>query len=554
MRKILNKPDGMKVLEAVLADGAKKEEKTMVAGNIPVVAVLVPSYKAPNPRMQSKLLEMRQATEKSGLAHTLGMPLIRNSVVHWQRNDLIAELIKSGRYYTHILFIDDDIVPEPDSLLKLLAHKVDIVAGLCTFRCDPPLPNARYYDDKSFRFYEMRDWSADGLVEVDAVGTGMMLISREALQKVADVWFEAKLERDRYGVSDEWVAAASEARTKAFDNYPNAFWFQFAPTPDYGVREFGEDISFCHKAQKFAGLKVWVDTSINPEHIGEYGYTVADYKSARKHAKNLAAAEGRMVVTPSLVELEANTEPLKISILCPTRGRPENVKRLMESIASMSAEMPEIVLYVDEDDETMEPWAFTGHDNPWLEKLGDKLKVCYGSRRLLSECWNVCAKVATGDILMHAGDDIIFQTKHWDVMVQNAFRSVPDKIIFVHGDDGHFGKQFGTHGLIHRKWMEATGYFVPPYFSSDFNDTWLNDVANALGRRVYLPFKTEHMHPLFGKAEWDTTHKERLARHQADKVDELYASKAPERAADVEKLKAVIAAHKTVITQELVNA
>lgn len=541
LRKILKRPHGAAALDTVLKELAAEERavyQRTVPGDMPIVAILVPSYRCPNPRMQSKLLEMKKYTEAQGKAMCIGMPLMRNSVVHWQRNDLITELIKSQRPFTHIFFIDDDIVPEQDHLVKLLSHNVDIVAGLCTFRQDPPVPNARFYDQKSMRYAEMRDWSQDGLIEVDAVGTGMILISREALQKVANVWFECKAEQALYGVSDEWVTKASEVRTKAFDESPNAFWFEFHKTPDYGVKEFGEDISFCFKAKQYAGLKIWVDTTVNPEHIGEYGFTITDYKSGRKYARELAESEGRMVVAPDSRVLEGSEkEPLKISILVPTRGRPENCERLLKSIKETAEEFPEIVFYKDDDDET--PVGI-------IDKLPIPLiKVVRGPRITLSQCWNECAKVATGDILMMGSDDIEFQTKNWDVIAKNAFRGVPDKIIFAHGDDGHWGKQFGTHGMVHRKWMETVGYFVPPYFSSDWCDTWLNEVANALVRRVYLPMKTEHHHPLFGKAKWDKTHLERLERHKADKVDELYASKAAERQTDVEKLRAVIEAAKT---------
>jgi hypothetical protein len=141
---------------------------------------------------------------------------------------------------------------------------------------------------------------------------------------------------------------------------------------------------------------------------------------------------------------------------------------------------------------------------------------------------------------MQAADDIEFQTKHWDVMVQHAFAECPDKILFVHGDDGHWGAKFGTHGFVHRKWVEAVGYMSPPYFSSDYGDTWLNEVANALDRRRYLPFVTEHMHFLWGKGKLDQTHKERLERHKQDNVDQLYRDLAPERAKDVEKLRAAM--------------
>ena len=123
----------------------------------------------------------------------------------------------------------------------------------------------------------------------------------------------------------------------------------------------------------------------------------------------------------------------------------------------------------------------------------------------------------------------------------DVFDGYPDRIVFVHGRDGIHDASFGTHGFIHRRWVDTVGYFVPPYFSSDYNDTWLNEVANALGRRVYLPgLYTEHMHPVAGKAPWDATYHERMERHTRDGVDALYVSKRHERLADVERLRAVL--------------
>lgn len=163
-----------------------------------------------------------------------------------------------------------------------------------------------------------------------------------------------------------------------------------------------------------------------------------------------------------------------------------------------------------------------------------------GERIVLSEMWNECAKKATGDILMHAGDDIVFKTQGWDTQVIEAFEQFPDKIAFVHGDDGFHGAAFGTHGFIHRNWMEAVGYFVPPYFSSDYNDTWLNDVANMIGRRVYIPIVTEHMHWTFNKGPKDQTHLDRLERHQKDNVAQIYQDTLGKRMNDAEKLKCVM--------------
>ena len=95
--------------------------------------------------------------------------------------------------------------------------------------------------------------------------------------------------------------------------------------------------------------------------------------------------------------------------------------------------------------------------------------------------------------------------------------------------------------LLHQRWVDAVGYFVPPYFASDYNDLWLTEVAAALGRLVYLPqVYTEHLHPVVGKAAWDRTHQERLARHAAEQCDQTWYATAHLRAQDVKRLRAVM--------------
>lgn len=191
----------------------------------------------------------------------------------------------------------------------------------------------------------------------------------------------------------------------------------------------------------------------------------------------------------------------------------------------------EFVFYVDEDDDSSLD-VISQHDG----------KIITGPRVVLSEMWNRCAERASHDVMMHCGDDIIFRSDHWDSMVLNEFEQVPDKILLVYGRDGFQDEKLGTHSFIHRNWVDTVGYFVPPYFSSDYNDTWLNEVAVALGRRKYVPeIYTEHMHPAAGKGVLDITHQERLARHTRDNVEQLYADKQPERYADVKKLQAFIA-------------
>lgn len=222
-----------------------------------------------------------------------------------------------------------------------------------------------------------------------------------------------------------------------------------------------------------------------------------------------------------------------ISILLPSRGRPQNLHRLAESVKATATNPDdiEIIVFIDHDDVSYhehQPYP----SNIWLYRT---------FRTVLSEYWNLAYKEAKGDILMHCGDDIVFKTDGWDDKVKEAFDQYPDNIVLVHGDDGDpTHKNFGTHSFVHRDWVETLGYFVPPYFSSDYNDTWLNELADGIGRKHRVDILTEHMHFAYHKGELDLTHAERLVRHFADKNTEIYDSKVDERKADMEKLKKVM--------------
>ena len=220
-----------------------------------------------------------------------------------------------------------------------------------------------------------------------------------------------------------------------------------------------------------------------------------------------------------------------ISILLPSRGRPDNLRRLHSSVAITSVNMPQFSLYADLDD-------------PVTARVGEQLGmvVTTGPRIVMSHMWNLAQRAASGDIFMLCGDDVIFRTPGWDLEVERQFAAVPDRILFLHGDDlsGH-ASVLGTLGFLHRRWVDTVGYFVPPIFSCDYCDTWQNWVADQLGRRLYLPdLVTEHMHPDFNKAELDQTHLERIARGQRDRVWDLWTDSLPQRQRDVDLLRAVM--------------
>lgn len=226
---------------------------------------------------------------------------------------------------------------------------------------------------------------------------------------------------------------------------------------------------------------------------------------------------------------------MKISLLVPSRGRPEMLKRMYDS-AMDTASNPdevEVVTYIDNDDDS------------YNELEARNLVKVRGERIVLSQMWNECQTMAIGYYYGHMGDDVIFRTKGWDEQIIYSFPE--DKIAFVHGCDGSDQDNigFGTHGFIHRNWVKAVGYFVPPYFSCDYNDTWLNDVSDMIGRHVFVEdVLIEHMHPAWKKRETDQTDNERIDRGSRDNVKELYESKWQERNLDATKLREFIANYK----------
>ena len=221
-----------------------------------------------------------------------------------------------------------------------------------------------------------------------------------------------------------------------------------------------------------------------------------------------------------------------IGILCPTRGRWSNVARLIKSIEdTVSTDYIELWLYVDHDDPGFIDQKFPS----WVWKV-------IGKQEKLAECWNVLQRHAKNncDVFMLCGDDIVFRTNGWNEIVLDAFDKIPDKIAYLHGDDGIQGPRFGTHGFLHKNWVDVIGYFVPPYFTYEYVDTWINDVSLMLNRNYRIPILTEHMHYSAGKSEFDKTYQDNKARNDRDNNSALYASLENKRVEDADKLKGVM--------------
>ena len=82
---------------------------------------------------------------------------------------------------SHIFFLDSDVIPPRDTILRLLSHNLDFVSGTY-FRRSPPagVPVAQ----KHGTWLDLSKVRPGSLVEVDLVGAGCLLLSRRMLEKL----------------------------------------------------------------------------------------------------------------------------------------------------------------------------------------------------------------------------------------------------------------------------------------------------------------------------------------------------------------------------------
>ena len=157
----------------------------------------------------------------------MGFIIEQGPYVFANREVVAARFMNDQRNFTHLFFVDADMVFTSDVLDKLVAHDKDIVGARYFKRQGKekePVIKTRYdmpgvqMPDHIFKNY--------------AVATGCLLIKREVFEKIPRPWFSMG-------------------------------------TPE---RQEGEDIYFSRRARE-CGIEIWIDPMENQiKHIGEYEY------------------------------------------------------------------------------------------------------------------------------------------------------------------------------------------------------------------------------------------------------------------------------------------
>lgn len=120
--------------------------------------------------------------------------MLQGTDVAYQRNQCLRFARETIPGCAWVLMMDQDQrVHEadlPGLIFRLLDHNVPVVSGVVCQRAHP-FPLNAYVDMRSrpSRRLRLADLPEEGLVRVEAVGAGLVLIRREAWEAVGDPWF-----------------------------------------------------------------------------------------------------------------------------------------------------------------------------------------------------------------------------------------------------------------------------------------------------------------------------------------------------------------------------
>ena len=174
-----------------------------------------------------------------------------------------------------------------------------------------------------------------------------------------------------------------------------------------------------------------------------------------------------------------------ITVCCPTRGRPESMARLYNSLRNTAYDRTniELIFYIDDDDDE----SIKKMHELELSLAQLQINMVIGPRIILADTWNKCMIAGQGPIYMVCADDIVFESKNWDALVEYEFMQCDDKILLVYGKDGGKNERLATHPFLHENWIDTVGYFTPPYFHFCMCDKWLDAVAREINRIRFVP-------------------------------------------------------------------
>ena len=198
--------------------------------------------------------------------------------------------------------------------------------------------------------------------------------------------------------------------------------------------------------------------------------------------------------------LKSQKEPT-ISIIHPTRGRPEQAARIRKLFLD-NAKNPERIEHIFGMEADSEDLGLLGRFRHATSPAGNLAQTnCVSAA-------NAASRAACGDILIYAQDDLSAPPLHWDELIVQALGGKVDRPAMVAIGDGVREDELICTPCLTRKAVERLGYGGGIYFDgyrSMFCDTELT--WRAIKNKWLVPsdIVIRHLHPTAGGQNHETT-------------------------------------------------
>lgn len=191
----------------------------------------------------------------------------------------------------------------------------------------------------------------------------------------------------------------------------------------------------------------------------------------------------------------------KIAILCPTRGRPEQFRRMVDSVNRTAKNAV----------------VFSG-SNGNDDYVQHHFPIDYPTCMMWNELCAIALLNKDTKLFMLGADDTIFSTPCWDEALIDHYSNLENKIHVYAFQDSR--DPDGTpHPVVTREWIDALGYFMPPIFLHWYVDTWTVELAKRCGVFTHMKdYLLVHDKPS-DKGMADETHSRirKMGWHERDK-------------------------------------
>jgi predicted O-methyltransferase YrrM len=209
-----------------------------------------------------------------------------------------------------------------------------------------------------------------------------------------------------------------------------------------------------------------------------------------------------------------------LAVIVPTRGRPENIRKVIGAWDFTNAwDHADLIVVADADDPEIGTYRSIWAEDDALPAV---LRVMPDWLPMVEKLDHVAVeKAASYWAVGFAGDDHLPQTIGWAKRYLDVLRELGTGMVY--GDDGYQGKKLSTEWAVTSDVVRTLGRMVPADVEHMYCDNAMMDLFGRAGAMRHLPeVRIEHMHPVAGKATTDAQYQRVNHRDQFAKDRRAY--------------------------------